>query len=99
MSMIPDDPFRVPIVSFGPPRKEPNDELFIEKAGYDQFDYAVWMRGGRVIRCSLVEDIGGGWVRLHPHEGDAITDEYPCPRGIDVRADLIEMIADAPEGS
>jgi hypothetical protein len=69
------------------------------KATCDEFDYALRLSSGEIIRFRSAE-IHGDYVRLSDVEKG---DEQPLPfifdRGIDVRLSAIIWCADAPNGS
>ena len=71
------------------------------KSMEDQFDYAMKLRTGEVLRFERAEDLGGGWVRVHFHEdgNEFHIDYFPAPRGVDVRVSEIIWVIDAPIGS
>lgn len=79
------------------------------KAVLDPFDYAIGLKSGMVIRFQEATIVGDGkWVYLSGldnwPEQYASTDygegiPFPFPRGIEVRLDDIEWVADAPAGS
>lgn len=75
------------------------------KATIDQFDYALKFRDradgtpGEVVRF-MSATINGGWITLTPDDGFKVAfSGLPCPRGVDVRLEDIEWVADAPNGS
>jgi len=86
---------------------EPRYPPSLLKAVCDQFDYALKLRTGEVLRFQSAE-IHGNYVTLtliRPFLA-AGADEFPqddlpylCPRGIDVRVKDIVWCADAPDGS
>jgi len=79
----------------------------LAKACYDEFDYALRLRTGEVIRFRFATYLGDGWVHLDL-EGCEQSDHYPLAfsklargvdRGVDVRLSDIVWVMDAPEGS
>lgn len=79
----------------------------LAKACFDEFDYALKLRTGEVIRFSLATYLGNGWIHLNV-EGCNQPDHYPLAfsklsrgvdRGVDVRLSDIVWVMDAPEGS
>lgn len=75
----------------------------LAKACVDQFDYALKLRSGEVIRFREAKIIRAGWVHLDVCEPDAqpLINRLPfkADRGIDVRISEIVWVMDAPEGS
>jgi hypothetical protein len=79
------------------------------KAAYDEFDYAVGLLTGEVVRFSSAE-INGRWITLKgqaesnggppPWYDMPVTGlKYPCMRGVCIKLDSILWAADAPQGS
>ena len=79
------------------------------KALDDQFDYALGLRNGQVIRFSIAR-LSGKWVHIVGEEGDTheggarggieMSDsDFHFPRGLDIRLSDIMWVADAPLGS
>lgn len=68
----------------------------LAKACSDEFDYAMGLKSGDVIRFRSAR-IDGDFVHLDGEEISGL--RYPCPRGVDVRISEIMWCADAPEGS
>lgn len=76
------------------------------KAEQDQFDYALRLSTGEIIRFESAS-FHGDYVRLHaslPNGDECFTDKNPelpfrFARGIDVRLSEIVWCADAPQGS
>ncbi len=80
----------------------------LEKACFDQFDYAVHVRGVGVICFERADPINREWVKLKGIRGLAPTLQEidTCAamgrlfeRGMDVRVADIVWVADAPFGS
>lgn len=76
----------------------------LAKACFDEFDYALRLRTGEVIRFSFATYLGNGWIHLSV-EGCEQTDHYPLAfsklsrgvdRGVDVRLSDIVWVMDAP---
>lgn len=79
----------------------------LAKACYDEFDYALRLRTGEVIRFKLATHLGNGWIHLNV-EGREQSAHNPLAfskrsrgveRGVDVRLSDIVWVMDAPEGS
>lgn len=76
------------------------------KACFDEFDYALGLKDGRILRISHAK-VYGDWVRVWGQEyvGDEHCFEkdkefpFSCPRGLDIKFDDIVWFADAPDGS
>lgn len=74
------------------------------KALGDEFDYAMGLRNGTVLRFQSAR-ITGEWVTIELFEPNEQPvkgfnkGEYPCPRGVDIRISEIIWCADAPQGS
>jgi len=78
----------------------------LAKACLDDFDYALRLKSGEVIRFACAEWHGNGWLTLNgidpaedfrpPHRQDL---PFPAARGVDVRLDDILWVMDAPCGS
>lgn len=75
----------------------------LAKACYDEFDYALRLRTGEVIRFYSAEIISQAWIHI---SGVVIADvpasislPYRADRGVDVRISDIVWVMDAPEGS
>jgi hypothetical protein len=78
----------------------------LAKACLDDFDYALRLKSGEVIRFTSAEWHGNGWLTLNgidpaedfrpPHRQDL---PFPADRGVDVRLDDILWVMDAPCGS
>jgi hypothetical protein len=75
----------------------------LAKACSDNFDYALKLRTGEVIRFSEARLISSGWIHLDVMEPDCQPAgpslPYPADRGVDVRIADIVWVMDAPEGS
>jgi hypothetical protein len=72
------------------------------KAAVDEFDYAMGLADGTIIRFRLLQIVADGWVHIKPENIDR---DEPCKipyileRGIDINIRQIMWIADAPNGS
>lgn len=75
----------------------------LAKAVEDEFDYALKLKSGEVIRFTLATLNPHGWITLHGVTRDDMTTghslPYPAGRGVDVRLDEILWVMDAPCGS
>ena len=77
----------------------------LRKSMHDQFDYALRLRTGEVIRFYSADFISDEWVHLTfdscvPQVEDGVPQlPYPACRGVDVRISDIVWCMDAPEGS
>ncbi len=75
----------------------------LAKACGDEFDYALKLRTGEVIRFTGARVISSGWIHLdvmrHMHQPEKNRLPYKADRGIDVRIADIVWVMDAPEGS
>ena len=70
------------------------------KACLDEFDYALQLRNGTVIRFEFAKIISKDWVHLDRWNGeDSGNLPFSARRGIDVRISDIVWVMDAPEGS
>ena len=78
----------------------------LAKASIDPFDYACGLRSGAVIYFESVAAVNKEWVTLtgvravaNIGERDDFTGPPNFERGVEVRLDRIEWVADAPYGS
>lgn len=69
------------------------------KACYDDFDYALGLKSGRVIRFNQATIRGLFADLLIPQYEAFYVNGWPMPRGVEVRISDIEWCCDAPEGS
>jgi hypothetical protein len=73
------------------------------KAVGDEFDYALGLRDGTVIRFARAAITGPAFVRLNDIRqvdyADVARTPYSFDRGIDVRISEIAWCCDAPQGS
>ena len=79
------------------------------KAVTDDFDYAIGLRTGDVIRFTSAHYAGDNWIYLvgvdNWGDNSALLRNHredhnnPCPRGLQVRVTDIVWAADAPNGS
>jgi hypothetical protein len=88
-------------------KEEKRSDLLIAGSGvliksiYDNFDYALKLRTGEVIRYTEASIISNDWLHLEGARLDGgLEDENPhFDRGIDVRISDIVWAKDAPYGS
>lgn len=78
----------------------------LAKACHDEFDYAMRLRTGELLRFGAAKAVNREWVTIIfdvgtfcPSGHNLFGQPWPLPRGVDIRVDSIAWVADAPEGS
>lgn len=78
-------------------------EALAKACNDDNFDYALKLRTGEVVRFVGARVLSSGWVRVYLDEHKRWDTANPFPfkadRGVDIRISEIVWVMDAPDGS